>query len=87
MNDVATSFNPLAITRSLEAAGIDRKQAEAIAEATRQAAVADHGQLATKVDLQTEIQLVRTELRWLMTIVGFQFAITLAIAARAFGVL
>ena len=51
----ATTFNPLAAARDLEAAGIERRQAEAIAEGMREAADAaagaDRGDLATKADL------------------------------------
>ena len=44
----ATAFNPLATARELEAAGIERRQAEAIAEGMRRAAEADRGELATR---------------------------------------
>ena len=47
----ATSFNPLAVARDLKAAGIEAGHAEAIADAMRAAAVADHDALATKGDL------------------------------------
>ena len=51
----ATTFNPLATARPLEAAGIERRQAEAIAEGMRDAAdaaaSAERGDLATKADL------------------------------------
>ena len=51
----ATTFNPLATARELEAAGVERRQAEAIAEGIREAAdataSADRAELATKADL------------------------------------
>ena len=51
----ATTFNPLATARALESAGIERRQAEAIAEGMREAADAgagaDRAELATKADL------------------------------------
>ena len=47
----ATTFNPLGAARDLEAAGVERKQAEAHAEALRQAATADRGECAIKADL------------------------------------
>ena len=51
----ATTFNPLTVARPLEAAGIERRQAEAIAEGMREAADAaanaERGDLATKADL------------------------------------
>lgn len=46
-----TAFNPLAVARDLEAAGVDRRQAEAHAEALRQAATADRDEFVTKADL------------------------------------
>ena len=72
---IATSFDTLKTTRDLEAAGIERLHAEAIAAAMRGAAVADHDRLATKTDI-----------RWILTILGFQSAFILAIAGRMFGV-
>ena len=51
----ATTFNPLEAARDLEAAGVERKQAEAHAEALRRAATADRDELATKADL-TELR-------------------------------
>ena len=54
----ATAFNPLATARELEAAGIERRQAEAIAEGMREAADAaanadraDRADFAMKADL------------------------------------
>ena len=47
----ATTFNPLAAARDLEAAGIERRQAEAHAEVLRQAVTADRDEFATKADL------------------------------------
>ena len=45
------AFDTLTAARDLEAAGVERKQAEAIAGAVRQAVSADRGELATKADL------------------------------------
>ena len=72
----ATSFDPLATARDLEAAGIQHEQAAAIATALRHAATADRDQLATK-----------TGIRWILTILSFQSAIILAMAARLFEIL
>ena len=72
----ATSFNPLAIARDLEAAGMDRRQAEAVAEGMRCAATADRADLATRADL--EPLATKAELRTLQWVVGVQSAITLA---------
>ena len=47
----ATNFDALQAARDLEAAGIERRQAEAIAASMRDADSADREQCATKVDL------------------------------------
>jgi len=47
----ANTFDTLSAARELEAAGIERRQAEAIAEGMRRAATADRDELATKADL------------------------------------
>ena len=47
----ATTFDALTTARDLKAAGIDGPHAEAIADAMRKAAMADHDALATKADL------------------------------------
>ena len=47
----ATTFDTLTAARELESAGIERRQAEAIAQGMRRAASADREQLATKADL------------------------------------
>ena len=66
----AISFNPLATARDLEAAGIERRQAEAIAEGMREAADAaagaDRADLATKGDIEAlrrETKAALAELR------------------------
>ena len=88
----ATTFNPLATARELEAAGIERRQAEAIAEGMREAADAaagaDRADLATKADLadfatKADLAALRSELRWM---IGFQAALILAMAAKLFGI-
>ena len=71
----ATSFDALTTARELKAAGIDGPHAEAIADAMRKAALADHDDLATKADLAA----LRIEIR----IIG---AFVLAIAAKLFGI-
>ena len=47
----ATTFDALAAARDLEAAGFERRQAEALAESLRSAAGARHDALATKTDV------------------------------------
>ena len=62
-----STFDTLAAAQDLEAAGIERKHAEAIAEGMRRAAGADHDALATKADIaeiRTEIATLETRLTW-----------------------
>lgn len=83
----ATSFDTLKVMRDLEAAGVERRQAEAHAAALRDAATADHTDLATKADVaacKADIAALRSEMRWMF---GFLFALVLAIAARLFDIL
>ena len=47
----AVAFDTLSAARELEAAGIERRQAEAIAGTVRQATIADREALVTKADL------------------------------------
>ena len=84
----ATTFNPLEAAQDLEAAGIERKHAEAIAKAI------NHGdeRAATKADLDTaiggvrsevaslrsEVASLRSELATVRWVVGIQSAVTLA---------
>ena len=46
-----SAFDTLAAARDLEAAGVERRQAEAHAEALRQVASAGRDELATKADV------------------------------------
>ena len=103
----ATTFNPLATrhsresgNRDLEAAGIERRQAEAIAEGMREAADAaagaDRGDFATKADLaELETRLIsslatKAELATLRSelrwMLSFLAALILAMAAKLFGI-
>ena len=85
----ATPFNPLATARSLEAAGIERRQAEAIAEGMREAADAaagadraDRADFATKADLAhfaTKADLAALEARLTWRLVGIAAAIVAAV--------
>ena len=47
----ASAFDTLSVARDLEAAGIERRHAEAHAEALRQAVSADRDDIATKADI------------------------------------
>lgn len=87
-----TSFDTLEAARKLEAAGMERKQAEAVAT------VISHGdrQAATKADLDTTAAALRADiaslearLTWrfigaLITVAGIQTAILIAVL-RTFG--
>ncbi len=80
----ATTFNPLATARELEAAGIERRQAEAIAEGMREAADAaagaDREALATKTDLaEVRADLAALEARLTRRLVGIAAAIVAAV--------
>lgn len=61
------TFDTLTAAQDLEATGIERRQAEAIAEGMRRAASADRGEFATKADLDTAVATLRTELATLET--------------------
>ena len=90
----AIAFDTLVAARDLEAAGMERRQAEAVAEVTAQAAVTGHGELATKADLAADIArlegrlthlegrltaaLARQEARLYLALVGVVFAILAA---------
>ena len=84
----ATTFNPLAAARDLKAAGIEAEHAEAIAEGMREAA--DAAASADRADLATKAALAdfatKADIRWILTILGFQSAFILAIAAKLFGI-
>ena len=58
----AAAFDTLTAARDLEAAGIERRQAEAIAGTVRTAAAAERDALATKADL-ADIRTDLAELR------------------------
>ena len=66
--------------RELEAAGIERRQAEAIAEGMRRAAGADRDELATKADLaDVRADLAALEARLTWRLVGIAAAIVAAV--------
>lgn len=77
----ASTFDTFKAARALEAAGVEREQAEAIASAVGAQAVtrADLEALATKADLAA----LRSETRWMF---GFQAALLLAMAGKLFGI-
>lgn len=68
-------FDTLAATRRLEDAGMERRQAEAVAETAREAAAASLREVATKADLKADLATLETRLtRWILgatlTIIG-----------------
>ena len=83
----STSFDTLAAARALEAAGIERKQAEAHANVLRQAATADRADLATKTDLTELREVLRSELATIRWAIGLLAAFVFAIGLRVFGVI
>ena len=54
----ASTFDTLTAARDLEEAGVERRQAEAIASAIRNG----QGELATKADLETAVATIRADL-------------------------
>ena len=72
----AAAFDTLTAARELEAAGVERRQAEAIAEGMRRAAGADRAELATKADL-AEFRADLYRALWIQAaaLIGTQLAI------------
>ena len=70
------TVDTLEYTKKLEAAGLDRKLAEAHAEALRSAVASE---LATKAGLTTETQRLDSKLQLLTWMVGFNLAVTMAV--------
>jgi hypothetical protein len=70
------TVDTLEYTKKLEAAGLDRKLAEAHAEALRSAVASE---LATKADLLAETQRLDSKLQLLTWMVGFNLAATMAV--------
>ena len=74
------TFDTLTAARELEAAGVERRQAEAIAEGMRRAAGADRAELATKAGLAELRAATRADLYralWIQAaaLIGTQLAI------------
>ena len=72
----AATFDTLSAARKLEAAGVERRQAEAHAEALREAVSADRDTLATKADL-AELRADLYRALWIQAaaLIGTQLAI------------
>ena len=81
---MSTAFDTLAAARDMEAAGMERAQAEAVAGAIR----AGQGELATRTDLRTEVSRLDARMdglagriNSLQWVVGIDLAIGLATLA------
>ena len=92
----ATALDTLEIVRDLEAAGVERRHAEAYAEAMAKAANAGHGELAAKADLDKGLGELKAELktdmanletRLTVCFVGMAVGIVLANAGLTFALL
>ena len=80
----AATFDTLTTARELEAAGVERRQAEAHAEALRRAISADRDEFATKADLagvrdELRADLAALEARLTWRLVGIAAAIVAAV--------
>ena len=77
------SFDTLTAARDLEAAGLERPQAEAIVKTMRESGRADFASLATKVDIaeiNTAIANLETRLlRWIVGTILTTAGVTVAI--------
>ena len=85
----AATFDAFSAARALEAAGVEPRQAEAIASAIAAQTVtrADLEPLATKADLNASIASVRAELGTIRWTVGLIAAFLFAIGLRVFGLI
>ena len=75
-----TTFDTLSAARELEAAGLERRQAEAIA---------DRDTLATKADVaavKADVEKVSSRLTALSWVLGFVATAQLAMLAKVFGI-
>ena len=83
---MTAAFDTLAAVRRLEAAGMERKVAEAVAECDWEAALSGHEALATKANLAelhtaTRTDLAALEARMTWRIVGLVIAANAALVA------
>ena len=79
------AFDTLAYARKLKAAGVDEAQAEAHAEAVRDAVTEGVATKADVRDLKADVRDLKTEITNIKWVLGFLAALTLAMAARLFG--
>ena len=84
----ASTFDTLTAARDLEAAGVERRQAEAIAEGMRQAAGAGRDELATRADLaDVRAEIARLHTRLVKWGIGLAFAVAGVTTAAVIGAL
>ena len=74
---IASSFDTLAVVADLESAGMERRQAEAVAKAAVQAATAGSSECATRADITAG--LANLEARIYLAFVAFAIAIVGAV--------
>lgn len=79
---MTAAFDTLAAARELESAGMDRKQAEAVAGAIR----AGQGNLATTADLSAMEGRIETRTTALQWVIGVNLAISLATLAAVLAI-
>ena len=75
----AITFDTLKLTKRLEESGLDRKQAEAQAEALAEAMQSGVEDLATKHDLEMLRQFAEGRFTLLQWMLGFNLALTIAV--------
>ncbi len=75
------TFDTLKFVKTLEASGIDEKQAEAIATAYRDASVDQ--ELVTKIDLQLELAPVKSDLHMMKWMMGLILGGVVALALKS----
>lgn len=81
----SVTFDTLTTARMLKAAGFESDKAEAIADAMRSAVTEGVATKADITDVKATIVAIQAKLAALQWIVGIQFALVLAIAAKLFG--
>ena len=81
----APAFDTLAYARKLKAAGVGEAQAEAHAEAVRDAVTEGVATKADIRDLKADVRDLKTEITNIKWVLGFLAVLTLAMAARLFG--
>lgn len=81
----SVTFDTLTTARMLKAAGFESDKAEAIADAMRSAVTEGVATKADITDVKATIVAIQAKLAALQWIVGIQFPLVLAIAAKLFG--